>query len=127
MKSTSKWFLVSFFVLFTMGAMAQTVTNRQATAVQANAPTVSATEEPAKLDGPAALFMLHLQNQGLLDPLVTGLNASFARTHAVSELLSCPGQECEADGVCTGGFVCDDCGGVARCTSSKVCRQDCSE
>jgi hypothetical protein len=128
MKSTSKWFLVSFFLLFTMGAMAQTVTNRQATAVQANAPTVSATEEPAKLDGPAALFMLHLQNQGLPDPLVTGLKASFAKkTYVVPGLLSCPGQECEADGVCTGGSVCGDCAGVVMCTSTAVCRRQCDE
>ena len=129
MKSTSKWFLVSFFVLFTMGAMAQTVTNGQATAVQANAPTVSATAEPAHLDRAAALFMLHSQSRGLLDhTLVTGLNASLATTHAISGLPPfCPGPEGQPDGVCTGGLVCCDCIGNARCTTSTECKRECIE
>ena len=129
MKSTSKWFLVSLFLLFTMGAMAQTVTNGQATAVQANASTVSAPAEPAHLDGPAALFMLHLQSRGLLDRTwVTGLNAGLATTHAVSSLPPiCPGPVGQPDGVCTGGLVCCDCVGNARCTTSTECHRECIE
>lgn len=129
MKSTSKWFLVSLFLLFTMGAMAQTVTNGEATAVQANAPTVSVTAEVAHLDGPAALFMLNSQSRGLLDhSLVTGLRASLATTHAVSTLPEfCPGPPGQPDGVCTGGLVCCDCIGNARCTTSAECKRECIE
>lgn len=129
MKPASKWFLISLFLLFTIGAMAQTVTNEQATTVQANAPTVSATAELAHLDGPAAIFMLHSQSRGLLDhALMTGLHASFATTHAVSSFPTvCPGPEGQPDGVCTGGLVCCDCIGNARCTTSTECKRECIE
>ena len=128
MKPTSKWFLASLFLLFTMGAMAQTVTNGQATAVQANAPTVSATVELAHLDTPAALFMLHSQSRGLLDhTLLTGLNTSFATTHAAALPEFCPGPPGQPDGVCTGGLVCCDCIGNARCITAKLCKQECLE
>jgi hypothetical protein len=129
MKATSKWFLVSLFLLFTMGAMAQTVASGQATAVQANAPAVSATAEPAHLDGPAALFVLHSQSRGLVDhALAMGLNASLVTTHAVSALPQfCPGPEGEPDGVCTGGLVCCDCIGNAHCTTSAACKLQCIE
>lgn len=129
MKSTSKWFLVSLFLLFTMGAMAQTVTNGQATAVQANAPTVSAKAEPAQVDGPAALFMLHSQSRGLRDrTLVAALNASLVPTHGLSALGPfCPGPEGQPDGVCTGGLVCCDCIGNARCITPALCKRECIE
>ena len=133
MKPTSKWFLISLFLLFTllftMGAMAQTVTNGQATAVQANAPTVSAPVELAQLNAPAALFMIHSQSRGLRDhTLVTSLNATFATTHAVSNFPTvCPGPVGQPDGVCTGGLVCCDCIGNARCTTSAECKRECIE
>jgi hypothetical protein len=129
MKFTSKWFLISLFFLFTMGAMAQTVTNGQATAVQANAPTVSATAEPAHLDGPAALFMLRVQRRGLHDrTLARGLNAGLATTHAASSFFTtfCPGPPGQPDGVCTNGLVCCDCIGNAKCTTSTECYEECT-
>lgn len=129
MKCTNKWLLVSLFLLFTMGAMAQTAANGQATAVQANAPTVSAAAEPGYLDGPAVLFMIHSQSRGLLDPtLGTALSASLATTHAVSALPPfCPGRVGQPDGVCTGGLVCCDCIGNARCTTATECKLECIE
>lgn len=129
MKSTNKWFLVSLFFLFTMGAVAQTVTNGQATAAQANAPTVSTTAETAHLDGPAELFMLRSQSRGLFDhTLVKSLNAGLATPHAVSGLPPwCPGPPGQPDGVCTGGLVCCDCIGNARCTTASECKLECIE
>jgi len=129
MKSTNNWFLVSLFLLFTLGAVAQTATNSQARAVQVNEPTASETAKPAKADGPASLFMLHLQSQGLRDrTLVASLKASLATAHVASGLPEfCPGPEGQPDGVCTGGLVCCDCIGNARCTTSTECKRECIE
>lgn len=130
MKFTSKWFLVSVFLLFTMEAMAQTITNEQAAAAQANPPASSAAAGAAQVDRPATFFMVRSQSQGLQDrAFVMGVSASLAPTHTVSATGQfCPGPEGQPDGVCTGGLVCCDCiGDSFRCVSVAECKRECIE
>jgi hypothetical protein len=124
MQSTCKRFLVPSLLLFAMGAMAQTVTNEHVAAVQANP---AATSAPAQLDGSAALFMNHLQNQRLRDrAFMKSINANLTLPHAASMAV----QDCEpfTTNGCTDGLFCCDClvppGPV--CETRTQCTRDCS-
>jgi hypothetical protein len=115
MQRVGKRFLVPILLFFSIGAVAQTQSTNDSAVTAQPIPATMPSSHDAQWNEPAALFMIHSQNKGLLDrAFMKRVNADLVLTHAV---MACD----PLANNCFSGLVCCDCTGIPSCTSAAEC------